>query len=95
MLSQNVETTKKKHKKVEFYPKPDWWNCNLPDNHIVVVKWHSQGNNWWNETCADVLEVFGLPGHRFHFTPNPNHMKFTFKSKKDADLCRILLSEKL
>ena len=62
----------------------------------VIVPWHTgQGALWWNETCAMVLEVFGLPGHRFVYTPNENFMTFKFNNQKDADLCRILLSERL
>jgi len=65
------------------------------DDHEIVVAWHNQDNLWWNETCAMVLEVFGLPGNRFVYKPFEDFMTFTFKSKKDADLCRILLSERL
>jgi len=64
-------------------------------DHEIVVAWHNQDNLWWNETCAMVLEVFGLPGNRFVYKPFEDFMTFTFKSKKDADLCRILLSERL
>ena len=66
-----------------------------PNDHKVTVDWHNQGVSWWNETCALVLQVFGLPGNRFVYTPSEDFMTFTFKSKKDADLCRILLSERL
>ena len=66
-----------------------------PSDHEVIVDWHMQGVTWWNDTCALVLEVFGLPGHRFFYTPSEDFMTFTFKSTKDADLCRILLSERL
>ncbi len=62
----------------------------------VVIPWHSEQNTiWWNETCAMVLEVFGLPGHRFLYRPHLDNMIFEFKSKKDEQLCRILLSERL
>ena len=64
-------------------------------DHEIVVAWHNQDNLWWNETCAMVLVVFGLPGNRFVYKPFEDFMTFTFKSKKDADLCRILLSERL
>ena len=64
-------------------------------DHEIIVAWHNQDNLWWNETCAMVLEVFGLPGNRFVYKPFEDFMTFTFKSKKDADLCRILLSERL
>ena len=66
-----------------------------PSDHEVIVDWHMQGNTWWNETCAMVLEVFGLPGHRYESKPSTECMSFTFKNQKDADLCRILLSERL
>ena len=65
------------------------------NDHEIVVAWHNQDNLWWNETCAMVLEVFGLPGQRFVYKPFEDFMTFTFKSKKDADLCRVLLSERL
>jgi hypothetical protein len=66
----------------------------MTDNTVTVL-WNNQNVPWWNETCAMVLEVFGLPGHRFVYKPNNDFMTFSFKSKKDADLCRILLSERL
>lgn len=88
-------TLSKKHIPADLHPKPDWWENNVSPKQVITVKWHSQGTNWWNETCADVLEVFGLPGQRFYYKPYPDHMTFTFKTLKDADLCRLLLSEKL
>ena len=75
--------------------KPEWWTTGIPDSHVVTINWNNQHNGWWNETCASVLEVFGLPGHRFYYKPYPNYMTFTFKTKQDAELCKILLSEKL
>ena len=67
-----------------------------PSDHEIIIDWTPKnGIDWWNETCATVLEVFGLPGHRFVYTPSEDFMTFTFKNKKDADLCRILLSEKI
>ena len=85
----------KKHKKFDIPKKPNWYDGHLPKENIVILEWHNQGTSWWNESCALVLEVFGLPGNRFYYKPYVNHMTFTFKNKKDADLCRILLSEKL
>lgn len=64
-------------------------------DHSVRLDWNNQGVSWWNESCALVLEVFGLPGDRFVYHPFEDYMTFNFKSKKDADLCRILLSERL
>ena len=65
------------------------------DNNTVTVVWDNQNGYWWNETCAIVLEVFGLPGDRYQSTPDYDYMSFTFKNRKDAALCRILLSERL
>jgi hypothetical protein len=59
----------------------------------VKIPWHNQDNNWWNEICADVVEVFGLPGDRFAYHPRYEDMSFIFKNQKDYDLCRVLLSE--
>ena len=84
-----------KHKKVEIPTRPEWWTINMPQEHTVQISWHNQGNDWWNTTCADVLEVFGLPGNRFYYKPYPDYMIFTFKNIKDAELCRLLLSEKI
>ena len=63
--------------------------------HLVSIPWKGQKEYWWNQACADVVEVFGLPGGRFTSHPKMNQMNFLFKSEKDADLCRILLSDKI
>jgi hypothetical protein len=63
--------------------------------HIVSVPWNGQHNDWWNEACADVVEVFGLPGSKFMYHPSFDKMDFHFKSEKNAELCKILLSERL
>ena len=72
-----------------------WWDIDHDPEKIVTVRWDSQPNVWWNETCAKVLEIFGLPGERFHYTPYPDYMTFQFKTKEDAFLCKILLSDRL
>ena len=95
MLFPHKVTTNRKHKKVDIPKKPDWWTNRVPDNQVITVLWNNQHSEWWNETCASVLEVFGLPGNRFYYKPYPDYMTFTFKTKKDADLCRVLLSEKI
>lgn len=64
-------------------------------NMIVRLAWDGQDKYWWNEVCADIIEVFGLPGDRFTSHPTADYMDFHFKSKKDVELCRILLSDKL
>jgi hypothetical protein len=66
----------------------------LTENTVTVV-WDNQNGFWWNETCAMVLEVFGLPGNRYTSHPEHDYMKFIFKNEKDASLCKILLSDRL
>jgi hypothetical protein len=67
----------------------------MNEDKIVRIDWYNQKDQWWNETCATVIEVFGLPGNRFTSHPELNYMEFRFSTKQDADLCKILLSEKL
>lgn len=83
---------KKKNKNHKVFGKEF---LNLDSNKTVRLPWNGQNEYWWNEVCADVIEVFGLPGGRFESHPTPDFMDFHFKSQKDADLCKILLSEKL
>jgi hypothetical protein len=65
-------------------------------SYTVAMPWKStQTETYWNESCADVVEVFGLPGGKYTTQVNPDLMIFYFKSEKDAALCRILLSEKI
>ena len=61
----------------------------------VKIPWNNKTAYTWNETCADVLEVFGLPGHKFTTNTQPDYMAFYFKSNRDAELCKVLLSEKI
>ena len=62
-----------------------------PSDHEIIIDWTSE----WNESCALVISVFGLPGNRFISSLSDDFMTLIFKNKKDADLCRILLSDKL
>jgi hypothetical protein len=62
---------------------------------VVSLPWKGQSEYWWNEACADVIEVFGLPGDRYTSHPTTNNMDFYFRSEKDYQLCKILLSDKI
>ena len=62
------------------------------ETYNVWINW-SKDDMPWNEICAKVVEVFGLPGDRYQWHPSLNVMCFTFRSKKDFTLCEILLSE--
>ena len=67
-----------------------------PSDHEILVDWNPSRNSpFWNELCADIMEVFGLPGDRYVSVPTEDYMIFTFKNIKDAHLCKILLSERL
>ena len=61
----------------------------------IRLNWDNQNKYWWNQVCADVVEIFGLPGDRFTSHPHEDCMLFRFKSKKDYQLCKILLSDKI
>lgn len=71
-------------------------DADVTASSMVLVPYHTGQNGfWWNETCAMVLEVFGLPGSRYTTHVNPDLMAFCFKSEKDATLCRMMLSDRL
>ena len=73
----------------------NWWDIDKDPDKIITVLWHNQNNDWWNETCAKVLETFGLPGDRFYYRPYTDCMTFQFKTAEDAFMCKILLSDRL
>jgi hypothetical protein len=60
--------------------------------HIVSIPWATRN---WNEICANVMEVFGLPNERWLYHTSAEYITFHFKSKKDKVLCELLLSEHL
>jgi hypothetical protein len=61
----------------------------------IRVTWKSQNNHWWNETCAQIIEHFGLPGDRYTTEVAADEMKFLFKDEREALLCRIMISDRL
>jgi hypothetical protein len=61
----------------------------------IRIPWENQKESWWNEICADIVEVFGLPGGRYSSHPFEDYMLFYFNSKKDFHLCQILISDKI
>ena len=62
---------------------------------VVTIPWESQSNYWWNETCADIVEHFGLPGEKYVTEVNTEYMKFVFYDDRDALMCRLLVSDKI
>ena len=87
--SMNSNSTKKKHKLYGMIL------AQVDDLNKVCIPWQNQSGFWWNESCAMVLEVFGLPGERYTSHPTLENMDFYFANEKDAQLCRILLSERI
>jgi hypothetical protein len=63
--------------------------------NTINVPWNGQSSVWWNETCATIVEHFGLPGDRYTSHPTEDNMKFIFKNEQDAFMCKILVSEAL
>lgn len=62
---------------------------------VVTVPWNNQHGLFWNETCAMVIEHFGLPGDKFTYCPSEERMEFKFNNEHDALMCKILLSDRL
>ncbi len=63
--------------------------------NTITVPWDNQKEVWWNETCAMVLEQFGLPGGRYTTEVSTECMKFNFKTEQDASMCKLLVSDRL
>ena len=61
----------------------------------ITVPWQSQTNNWWNETCAQIIEHFGLPGGKYVTEVSSECMHFDFQNEKDALLCQIMISDRV
>jgi len=61
----------------------------------IIVPWNNQNGSWWNETCAMVLDHFGLPGDKYTSHPTEDSMLFKFNNDHDALLCKILLSDRI
>lgn len=59
----------------------------------IIVPWENQSNVWWNETCANVIEHFGLPGGKYTTAINEDAMQFDFPNEHDELMCRILISD--
>jgi hypothetical protein len=62
---------------------------------VITIPWENQKETWWNETCASVLEHFGLPGDRYSTEVGTECMKFFFKTEQDALMCQLLISDRI
>ena len=69
-----------------------------PDfKYPVVVPWSARLDtvSAWNEICAQGMEMFGLPGHRYITDANVNDMTWWFRDEQDALLMTLKFSEQL
>lgn len=76
------------------------WDSRIPARdegftHVVSVPWKGQSNFWWNEACADIMDVFGLPGNKYTSHPTENKMDFYFRDERDAFMCKMLISDRI
>jgi hypothetical protein len=64
-------------------------------NYPVVIPWSSKLDTVtaWNEICAQGMEMFGLPGHRYITDANVNDMTWWFRDEQDALLMTLKFSE--
>ncbi len=70
------------------YPKKE----TTEKQYNIFIEWQ-HSNMPWNEICAKVIEVFGLPGGRYVSSSTTHFLVFRFKNEKDFVLGEILLSE--
>lgn len=61
----------------------------------ITVPWENQSNTWWNETCAQIIEHFGLPGGKYVTEISAECMHFDFNDERDALLCQIMISDQI
>lgn len=61
----------------------------------ICVSWNGQSTVWWNETCARIIDHFGLPGDKYTTEVSEDNMKFFFNDEREALLCKIMISDQL
>jgi len=60
-----------------------------------TVPWTDRHNPmfYWDDLCANAVELFGLPGDRYITDISEQSMTWSFRSDKDAVLFRLKFSE--
>lgn len=61
----------------------------------ITIPWKNQSATWWNESCAQVIDHFGLPGGKYNTEVGADAMHFDFKDDRDALLCKIMISDQI
>ena len=73
-------------------------NIKMRDNkyaHHCTVPWTDRRNPmfYWDDLCANAVELFGLPGDRYITDISERSMTWSFRSDHDAVLFRLKFSE--
>ena len=63
--------------------------------HHCTVPWTDRRNPmfYWDNLCANAVELFGLPGDRYITDISERSMTWSFRSDHDAVLFRLKFSE--
>jgi hypothetical protein len=61
----------------------------MPAGTRVRISWKKGDIIDWNETCAWVIEQFGLPGDKFETHSTEDYMDFYFTDERDAILFEL------
>ena len=63
--------------------------------HHCTVPWTDRRNPmfYWDDLCANAVELFGLPGDRYITDISERSMTWSFRSDHDAVLFRLKFAE--
>ncbi len=62
--------------------------------YSVKITWGLKSDEYnltWSETCARILEQFGLPGDRYTTEINSEYMIFNFTTQEDAMMATLMV----
>jgi hypothetical protein len=62
--------------------------------YSVKITWGLKSDEYnltWSETCARIMEQFGLPGDRYTTEINSDYMIFNFKTQEDAVMATLMV----
>jgi hypothetical protein len=58
----------------------------------IKIYWKNGDNiSAWDEKCIELLEKFGLPGHRYVTSFSENYLEIIFYKHEDAVLATLIL----
>ena len=64
-------------------------------SHHCTIPWRDQANPmfYWDQLCAEAVELFGLPGDRYITDISEQSMTWSFCTSQDAVLFRLKFGE--